>query len=187
MSTIDDAIQTTPTKLMSTLMRGGPGAFGAPRDAGAKHQGVDLVANQNSMDKSTYEVYATASGKVAYARLNGTDETGYGYTVILDHQNDFYTQYSHLAVAPSQGLVAVGDEVNAGQVIGYLADLTVGEMSSGNVRADVVQPYDKIQLHFECFEEPTGRRSEAGIAPIKANYTLDDPTSRLTDLGYQSF
>ena len=187
MSTIADAIQVSPTSLTASLLRGGPGAFGAPRGDGKTHQGVDIVANQSSMDRTTYQIVATAAGTVAYARLNGTASTGYGYTVVVDHANGFYTLYAHLAINASSGVVALGQGLGQGDVIGYMADLANGEKSSGNVLAAVVQPYDKIQLHFECFEAPSGRSSAAALSDIKGGCTLDDPTRRFTQLGYSSF
>jgi hypothetical protein len=186
-ATINDAITIAPTITSNTLLRGGPGAFGAPRGVGVTHQGVDIVANQSSMDKTIYQVRATATGLVAYAQINGSATTGYGYTVVLDHGNGFYTLYAHLAVNASSGLAVVGQAVTQGDVIGYLADLANGEKSSGNVLANVVAQYDKIQLHIECFEATQGRSSTTTLGVIKQGSTLDDPTSRLNSLGYQSF
>lgn len=157
MATINDAIVITPTLTTSPLLRGNAGAFGAPRTSGTPHEGVDIVANQSSNDKSIYKVRTTAAGKIVYAHLNGTATSGYGYTVVIDHQNGFYTFYAHLAPQASSGLVTVGQNVAQGAVIGYLADLENGEKSSGNVLAAVVGQYDKIQLHIECFEAPSGR------------------------------
>jgi murein DD-endopeptidase MepM/ murein hydrolase activator NlpD len=99
MATINDAIKVSPTLLDSSLLRGHEGAFGAPRGVGKTHQGVDIVANKSSEDKSIYQVRATSAGRVAYARLNGSDGSGYGHTVVIDHQNGFYTLYAHLATA----------------------------------------------------------------------------------------
>lgn len=187
MATIQDAIKAPPTLTTASLLRGGPGAFGAPRGNGKTHQGVDIVSNQSSMDKSIYQVRATADGLVAYAMINGTASTGYGYTVVIDHQNGFYTLYAHLAINASSGLVVLGQAVGQGDIIGYLADLANGEKSSGNVLADVVAPYDKIQLHIECFEAPAGRSSTGALSDIKAGSALDDPTTTLVGLGYSSF
>jgi murein DD-endopeptidase MepM/ murein hydrolase activator NlpD len=186
MASIDDAISTPPTLLASSLLRGNEGAFGSPRGGGKTHQGIDIVANQSSADKNIYQVRATAAGQIAYARQNGSQaKPGYGYTIVIDHQNDFYTLYAHLAINASAGLISVGQLVQVGDILGYLADLTNGEMSSGNARA--VAPYDKIQLHFECFEAPSGRSSAAGLDQIKNGCTINDPTFRLLALGYSSF
>jgi len=180
-------IRVAPTRTLTTLMRGGPGSFMYNRGGGNLHAGVDIVANQSTMDRDAYRVMAAGNGRVAYARLNGGEESGYGYTVVVDHGNGVYTQYSHLATNASRGLVKVGDEVHAGDVIGYLADLATGELSSGNVRADVVAQYDRIQLHLEVFQAPAGRTSAGALAPLKAGSTLLDSTGRLRELGYASF
>lgn len=102
-------IRMPPTPTNSTLLRGGPGAYLHNRGGGKLHSGVDIVANQSTEDRSAYRVMAVSDGKVAYARINGGDETGYGYTIVIDHENGVYTQYSHLATVASSGLVSVGD------------------------------------------------------------------------------
>lgn len=145
------------------------------------------MATVTGCSQSIYQVRATAAGAVAYARVNGTETTGYGYTVVVDHQNGFYTLYAHLAINASSGLATVGQALQQGDIIGYLADLANGEKSSGNVRADVVGPYDKIQLHIECFETQAGLSSTGDLSTIKDGCQLDDPTDRLVALGYQSF
>jgi murein DD-endopeptidase MepM/ murein hydrolase activator NlpD len=186
MSAYTDAIATAPTDVSCSLLRGAEGAFGAPRTGGKTHQGVDLVANQSSADRNIYRVMATGNGVVAYARNNGKNPTdGYGYTVVIDHRNGFYTLYAHLAPNASAGIVSVGQSVAAGDVIGYLADLNNNEMSSGNARQ--IAPYLRIQLHFECFETPAGASSTDGLGPIKSGATLDDPTAAILAFGYNSF
>lgn len=180
-------IDKAPTRVSNTLIRGEVGAYMARRDGGKFHTGVDIVANQSSMDKSLYEVYAVANGKIAYSRLNGGEESGYGYTIVIDHGDSTYTQYSHLAINISKNIVKMGDEVRAGQLIAYLADLTNNERSSGNVRTDVVKQYDKIQLHFEYFKTAPGRISNGALSTIKSNCKYLDPTPSLLSLGYSSF
>ncbi len=72
------------------------------------HKGVDLRA------RLTEPVRAVFVGKVAF---QGTLE-GYGRTVIVDHQDAWYTVHAHLesfAVGPSAA-------VEAGQVIGFVGD-----------------------------------------------------------------
>jgi hypothetical protein len=169
------------------MLRDHEGVFGAPRGGGKTHTGVDIVANQSTMDKEQYRVTAVADGKVAYAKFNGKDggTEGYGYTVVIDHQNGTYTLYAHLATIASGNLVKVGDQVNAGKVIGYMADLANGEASSGNVLANSVVSYDKIQLHFEEFQAPAGRTSTDAIATIKKDGTILNPTSDLVTHGYK--
>jgi murein DD-endopeptidase MepM/ murein hydrolase activator NlpD len=180
-------LQLPPTRTAVSLLRGGPGAYGASRGAGVRHAGVDIVANQGGLSKDAYAVTATAAGVVAYAQLNSTATTGYGYTVILDHGDGLFTQFSHLAIPTSEGIVKVGDAVLPGQLLGYMADPRAGILSSGNVHAEVVQGHDKIQLHFEVFEAPAGSFSKSTIGAIKNSCTAIDPTHRLRALGYRSF
>lgn len=185
-SSMTEFIPVSPTRTTYSLLRGGPGAFNARR-GDALHSGIDIVANQSSMDKEIYKVVSIRAGKVAYTKINGSNSEGYGYTIVIDHGDDFYSLYAHLAVKASAGLVRIGDTVSQGQTIGYLADLANNEKSSGNVRSDVVLAFDKIQLHFEVFRAPSGRESTSSLAVLKQGSTLENPTQRLTALGYKSF
>ncbi len=178
---------SAPTVLSSTLLRGAVGLYGAPRDGGRTHAGIDIVANVNTSDKEKYRVLAVADGTVAYARMNGTQTTGLGYTIVIDHRNGFYTLYAHLATQASSGIVSLGDNVSSGDKIGFLADPANGELSSGNVRAAVVAHFDKIQLHLELFSASSGRTSTSTIGLLKAGGQLVDPTPHVSAFGYQSF
>jgi murein DD-endopeptidase MepM/ murein hydrolase activator NlpD len=184
-----DLVGIAPTNTANSLMRGDAGAFNAPRSNGNRHAGVDIVARISSSDKTTYRVVAVGKGKVAYAGFNGAVDKGYGYTVVIDHGNGIYTLYAHLATLASSNVVKLGQEVAIGQTIGYMADLANGEKSSGNVLAEVVGKYDKIQLHFEEFRAPTGRRSQASINSDikKLDFQLIDPTGQLRSMGYQTY
>jgi murein DD-endopeptidase MepM/ murein hydrolase activator NlpD len=179
-------IKKTPTILTNTLLRGAEGVFGARRASGKTHTGVDIVANQLSVDKEVYRVRAVGDGVVAYALFNGEDpDEGYGYTVVLDHGDGTYTLYAHLATLASAGVVKVGTTMNAGEVLGYMADPANNEMSSGNVLGPSVPVYARIQLHFEEIQAPAGRRSSGGIKAIKEGATILDPTQDLTANGYK--
>jgi murein DD-endopeptidase MepM/ murein hydrolase activator NlpD len=70
------------------------------------HPGVDLVQDYGS------EIHATAGGRVTHAGPMG----GYGDMVEVDHGNGLVTRYGHL----SEILVAEGQEVNAGALLGRL-------------------------------------------------------------------
>ncbi|MGN7770922.1 M23 family metallopeptidase [Phyllobacterium sp. 22552] len=70
----------------------------------AFHSGMDFRAASGS------SVYATAKGTVTAADYNGS----YGNMIDLDHDNGLSTRYGHL----SQILVAPGQQVNIGDVIG---------------------------------------------------------------------
>ena len=126
-------------------------------------------------------------GTVAYVQLNGSETTGFGFTVVIDHGKGVYTQYSHLAIKASQGKVKVGDTVLAGQTIGYMGDPANNERSSGNTEASSVKPFDKIQLHFEVFRAPSGAQSKTTLLALKNACEWIDPTSELKRLGYEAF
>jgi septal ring factor EnvC (AmiA/AmiB activator) len=70
--------------------------------------GVDIEAAQGR------EVAAVATGHVIYTGWF----KGYGNLVILDHENDYYTLYAHLA----EIAVKEGDDVRGGQRIGTVGD-----------------------------------------------------------------
>lgn len=70
----------------------------------AMHTGVDFRF------KTGEQVPCTGSGKV----INAGPASGYGNLVEIDHGNGITTRYGHL----SQILVAVGDRVNAGDIVG---------------------------------------------------------------------
>ncbi len=56
-------------------------------------------------------VVASDGGRVVFA---GWDNTGYGYSVVIDHGNGYRTRYAHF----SYYYVNYGDYVNQGAVIG---------------------------------------------------------------------
>lgn len=67
-------------------------------------------AGHPAIDIDTYygqPIVASDSGTVIFS---GWTDTGYGYLVILDHGNDFWTYYAH----NSQNLVSVGEGVMQG-------------------------------------------------------------------------
>jgi len=182
------AIHIAPSSVADSVLRGRAGAFGAPRADGKKHSGVDIVSRQTAMDKTPYKVFAVSEGKIAYVGFNGDVNKGYGYTVIVDHGNNLYTLYAHLATLASAGLAKVGQSVEQGAVLGYMADLAHGEKSSGNVLAEVVGKYDKIQLHFELFQAPSGRSSTGMISDVKQlDFQLIDPTDQVKSFGYSVY
>jgi murein DD-endopeptidase MepM/ murein hydrolase activator NlpD len=79
------------------------------------HAGVDFTA------KSGTPVYATANGKVSFAKYEG----GFGNVVKINHGNEYETLYAHL----SQIKTRVGKKIKRGEVIGAVG--TTG-LSTGN-------------------------------------------------------
>ena len=70
------------------------------------HNGVDLA------NVTGTPIYASRSGTVTVATYNGV----YGYYVQINHGDGFSTLYGHM----THYIVSVGQEVSAGQVIGYM-------------------------------------------------------------------
>lgn len=70
------------------------------------HAGVDLAAASGT------PIVASRAGRVKYA----TYDSSSGYYVTLDHLDGFETKYLHM----THYIVAAGDYVSAGQVIGYV-------------------------------------------------------------------
>lgn len=81
---------------------------------GTVHQGLDLANTMGSV------ITASDGGKVVYSTYN---TGGYGYLVIIDHENGYQTYYAHC----SQLLVSVGDRVAQGDniaLVGSTGDST---------------------------------------------------------------
>lgn len=70
------------------------------------HMGVDIVGAHGS------SIRASASGEVIFVGYRGS----YGNLIIIDHGYDYDTHYAHL----SDFAVNVGEQVEKGQVIGYM-------------------------------------------------------------------
>lgn len=97
-----------------------------------EHTGVDIDADKGN------PVLAAASGKVSYSGYMN----GYGYAIIIDHQNGFQTLYGHC----SKLLVKKDEMVKKGQVISLVGSTG---LSTG--------PH----LHFEI------RINEKSVDPMK--------------------
>jgi murein DD-endopeptidase MepM/ murein hydrolase activator NlpD len=88
---------------------------------GTMHQGIDLANVENTPE------FAVGAGTVF---ASGWNYSGYGISVVIDHHNGYLTHYAHM----NKANVKVGDEVHAGDLIGW-------EGSTG----DSTGPH----LHFE--------------------------------------
>ena len=91
------------------------------------HGGIDFCADYGQ------NIYAAESGRVVFA--NSTDDwgDGYGYYVMIQHDNGLMTLYAHC----SSITVTDGEYVNRGQTIGYVGSTGY---STGS------------HLHFEVFD-----------------------------------
>lgn len=107
-----------------------PGYYVNPLPGAALTQGlhgwnaVDIGAARGT------PIHAAADGRVIIARANGAWNGGYGNYVVVTHDNGTQTLYAHM----SRVAAYAGEEVSAGQVIGYVGSTG---MSTG------------AHLHFE--------------------------------------
>lgn len=110
---------------------GGKGHFGASRNGGRRHNGIDLLSELGA------PVYASKSGRVTFVGTQG----GYGNYIRLDHPDGTNTRYAHL----TEARVKMGQWAWRGQLIG-----TVGK--TGNADGPSILPH----LHYEIRrqEEP---------------------------------
>lgn len=81
--------------------------FGAPRGAGTYHTGLDI----DLYGRYGSSIVAAAPGQVVLASYGGG---GYGYHVVIRHDNGYETLYSHL----SDIYVVKGQWVSQGEAIG---------------------------------------------------------------------
>jgi len=95
-----------------------------------KHLGIDIA-----VQIGTY-VYATANGCIETSAY----ENGHGQTILISHDNNITTRYSHLALL----FVSKGEEIKQGDIIGLVG--STGK-STGN------------HLHYEI------RRNNTAINP----------------------
>jgi murein DD-endopeptidase MepM/ murein hydrolase activator NlpD len=94
--------------------------FGTARN-GERNDGINIAARTNT------PIRAAASGTVNYA----DSLSGYGNLVLIKHSNGYVTAYAHA----DRLLVAQGDYVMKGQVIGYAGQ--TGDVSSPQVHFEI--------------------------------------------------
>lgn len=109
----------------------GLGSYGEKRSVYATEQFADAASPERRVIHLGIDVFAPAMtplyaplpGKVRHLTYNA-DPLDYGHTLILQHQAGevtFFTLYGHLA-GTLPGLLSVGQEVAAGQMIAHLGD-----------------------------------------------------------------
>lgn len=82
-----------------------------------RHPQYNTITVQNGVDIAVpfgEPVASVFGGRVAFADWF----RGYGYLVILDHGDKYFSLYAHL----SRFAIGLGDEVSAGQILGYAGD-----------------------------------------------------------------
>lgn len=93
------------------------------------HKGLDFRCPMGT------PIYAVGDGKVITA---GSPESGYGIQIEIDHGYTFVTKYAHL----SQMLVAEGDSVKRGQLIGKVG--STGYSTGPHLHYEVIRNGVKI-------------------------------------------
>lgn len=119
--------------------------------SGDYHMGTDIVPADGS--HRTEPVYQVAIWGGTVVKV-GWGNTGWGHYVVIDHGNNFYTRYAHMAygnagayggVAPpwqrghgteSSILVSVGDTVAAGDKLGYIG--TTGSSTGMHAHVELI-------------------------------------------------
>ena len=145
---------TTPPALPATQVIVfpvlGPCWFGdtwhAPRSGGRQHQGVDIIA------KSGTPLYAANNGRISRQSFDRVGSLG-GNTITLTAADGTYFYYAHLSTFADG--IAVGSEVVAGQVIGYVG--STGSSSTPHLHFEyhpyggaAVNPYPAVKAVDGC-------------------------------------
>ncbi len=133
-------------------------SWGEARSDGRRHRGVDLMGTKMA------PVVAVLDGVVETMRKGGTS----GYYIRIEHEDDISSWYMHLnndspgsddgqggpEFAFADGL-AVGDTVEAGQVIGYVGDSGNAEGSGSHTHFELhidgraVNPYPYLRAAWD--------------------------------------
>jgi murein DD-endopeptidase MepM/ murein hydrolase activator NlpD len=146
--------------------------FGARRwtidraDCGAGHCGVDLAGPRGR------PVVAVAWGTVVRVERSENGRDGKtGRYVRIEHPDGVFTAYMHLdSIAPG---LAVGDEVDAGRVIG-----TLGKSAIFNSEEHLHFALEVTVRGSTKFVDPTPFLANAEVEPIPARAEGADPAAR---------
>ncbi len=106
----------------------------------SNHKGIDIATSSRTT------IVAADAGKVIFA---GYHSGGYGYCVIIDHENGIQTLYAHMYKKP---LVSVGDRVYQGEALG-------GQGATGVATG--------VHLHFEVRNVDSNGNVTARVNPRK--------------------
>lgn len=140
-------VNTAIAKMRGPGSPGGSGCYGATRNSGNPHKGVDLIGTGNlrvvngNLYNDIIDVYAARSGKVISV---ANDPSGFGPYLIIEHEPNLFTLYGHL----SSIVVSQGQQVSRGQVIGRTGEggnagpILPGYVHTGN------------QVHFQVQKSP---------------------------------
>lgn len=103
-------------------------AYNATTQDWRTHEGMDIAAAAGT------EVSAAQAGTVSAVY----DDDAYGTTVVIDHGNGYESHYASLN---TETAVAVGDVVEAGDVLGTVGDTATVELAQ------------ESHLHFAVYQD----------------------------------
>ena len=126
--------------------------YGAERAGGRIHKGVDIAMPEGT------PVYAVAGGRVIKSQMSTATTFSYGNFVEIQHSAEFSTLYAHL----SERLVAVGQEVSAGQMIGKVG--STGLSSGPHLHLEVRKNGVQINPNFILPEDLGGQGKDYSAA-----------------------
>jgi len=160
-----------PAKKVAVFPLLGPCWFGdtwlAPRSGGRQHQGVDIIA------KSGTPLYAVNNGRISRQSFDRVGSLG-GNALTLTAADGTYFYYAHLSTFADG--IAVGSEVVAGEVIGYVG--STGSSSTPHLHFEyhpyggaAVNPYPAVKAIDGCkiTTPPTTIPPTTTIAPKTTN------------------
>ncbi len=119
------------------------------------HTGIDIAGTPNNY----HNIIAVRSGTIITAKgdldasTEGVRDYSYGNYVVIDHGDNIYSLYAHLA--PDSVTVEVGQQVNQGEVIGKMGQTGY---STG------------VHLHFEVREGSNS--SSSTVNPLDPNLNI---------------
>ena len=123
---------TWPTGTPYGISRG----FRARTDSDSGHLGIDIWASTGT------PIYAADNGVVI---TSGWTDSGYGYYIIVDHQNGIVTVYAHC----SELYASVGDTVQKGEVIAAVG--STGNSSGPHLHFEVRVQGEKVDPAYYLY------------------------------------
>lgn len=119
--------------------------FGYDEWRGGTHYGIDIAADGGE------PIYAAADGVAYVPEMGNGWFNGYGNTVVIEHENGYYTVYAHA----KDVVVSDGAKVKAGQEIAHVGNTgnSTGNHLHFEVRKGIeaVDPLDHIVLPSETY------------------------------------
>lgn len=110
-------------------------------------------------------ILASAEGEVMFANF---DDTGYGYTVIIQHPDGRATLYAHLAFIS----VHTGETVKQGERIGYCG--ATGNATGPHLHFEARKVWSDWRSHFDPMKLPLMSVDDAALKQQKSSLKAAD-------------